>query len=35
MRMKIIGNSKLNTIDIGLEKMAIKLAFVMAHKAFD
>jgi len=35
MRINIIGNSRLNTIDMGLEKMAIKLALVIAHRAFD
>jgi hypothetical protein len=33
--MNIIGNNKLNTREAGLEKIAIKLAFVIAHKAFD
>ena len=35
IRMNIIGNSKLNTREAGLEKIAIKLAFVIAHKALD
>jgi hypothetical protein len=35
IRINIIGKSKLNTSEIGLEKIAIKLALVIAHKAFD
>jgi hypothetical protein len=33
--MKIIGNRTLKTIALGLLNIALKLALVMAHKAFD
>jgi hypothetical protein len=35
MRMKMIGNKRLNTMAAGWLKMALKLARVMAQRAFD
>jgi hypothetical protein len=35
IKMNIMGNNKLNTIEIGCAKMALKLALVIAHRALD
>jgi hypothetical protein len=35
IRIKMIGNKILNTMEAGLEKIALKLAFVIAQKARD
>ncbi|MGZ8542254.1 MAG: hypothetical protein ACXWV6_16505, partial [Chitinophagaceae bacterium] len=35
IKINMMGNNKLNTMDIGWAKMALKLAFVIAHRALD